>query len=173
MPPEGGGLSSAKRRQAARGGRPRPDAQSRTTRIALACSGRRWLCAAGGDSVFTRPRRAACRQRRQAAPGGRAPRPHGAAGRECERGDRWDSNPRPPGPQPGALPTELRPPRAGQCSTPRPTPGAKAGFSATYPTSASGGRRSRPSQSSRPGFGNHRARPTSTRQKGQSRATSC
>src|SRR5947209_19225781 len=26
------------------------------------------------------------------------------------RGERWDSNPRPPGPQPGALPTELRPP---------------------------------------------------------------
>ena len=25
-------------------------------------------------------------------------------------GERWDSNPRPPGPQPGALPTELRPP---------------------------------------------------------------
>src|SRR5947209_11378418 len=27
------------------------------------------------------------------------------------RGERWDSNPRPPGPQPGALPAELRPPR--------------------------------------------------------------
>ena len=27
------------------------------------------------------------------------------------RGERWGSNPRPPGPQPGALPTELRPPR--------------------------------------------------------------
>ncbi len=27
-------------------------------------------------------------------------------------GERRDSNPRPPGPQPGALPTELRPPRA-------------------------------------------------------------
>src|SRR3989337_770239 len=26
-------------------------------------------------------------------------------------GERRDSNPRPPGPQPGALPTELRPPR--------------------------------------------------------------
>ncbi len=26
------------------------------------------------------------------------------------RGERWDSNPRPPGPQPGALPAELRPP---------------------------------------------------------------
>src|SRR4051812_3475218 len=26
------------------------------------------------------------------------------------RGERRDSNPRPPGPQPGALPTELRPP---------------------------------------------------------------
>ena len=32
------------------------------------------------------------------------------------RGERWDSNPRPPGPQPGALPTELRPPRAAQSS---------------------------------------------------------
>gem|GEM_PF-2980802 len=37
-------------------------------------------------------------------------------GRAGERGDRWDSNPRPPGPQPGALPTELRPPRARQSS---------------------------------------------------------
>ena len=31
-------------------------------------------------------------------------------------GGRWDSNPRPPGPQPGALPAELRPPRRSQCS---------------------------------------------------------
>src|SRR5437868_14898870 len=30
--------------------------------------------------------------------------------RAFPRGERWDSNPRPPGPQPGALPTELRPP---------------------------------------------------------------
>ena len=30
------------------------------------------------------------------------------------RGERGDSNPRPPGPQPGALPTELRPPRGRQ-----------------------------------------------------------
>jgi hypothetical protein len=29
------------------------------------------------------------------------------------RGERGDSNPRPPGPQPGALPAELRPPRRG------------------------------------------------------------
>ena len=43
---------------------------------------------------------------------------------ECEvtllagvsRGERRDSNPRPPGPQPGALPTELRPPSRGQFS---------------------------------------------------------
>ena len=28
-------------------------------------------------------------------------------------GERWDLNPRPPGPQPGALPTELLPPRKG------------------------------------------------------------
>src|SRR5437763_4255083 len=32
------------------------------------------------------------------------------------QGERGDSNPRPPGPQPGALPAELRPPRDGQCS---------------------------------------------------------
>ena len=31
-------------------------------------------------------------------------------------GERRGSNPRPPGPQPGALPAELRPPRLGQCS---------------------------------------------------------
>src|ERR1700733_8291806 len=31
------------------------------------------------------------------------------------RGERWGSNPRPPGPQPGALPTELRPPRDTRC----------------------------------------------------------
>jgi hypothetical protein len=29
------------------------------------------------------------------------------------KGGGWDSNPRPPGPQPGALPTELPPPRSG------------------------------------------------------------
>jgi hypothetical protein len=40
-------------------------------------------------------------------------------GEECAtadgitRGERWDSNPRPPGPQPGALPAELRPPCRG------------------------------------------------------------
>jgi hypothetical protein len=32
------------------------------------------------------------------------------------RGERRDSNPRPPGPQPGALPAELRSPRATQCT---------------------------------------------------------
>ena len=32
-------------------------------------------------------------------------------GRKIFWGERWDSNPRPPGPQPGALPTELLPPR--------------------------------------------------------------
>jgi hypothetical protein len=31
------------------------------------------------------------------------------------RGERRGSNPRPPGPQPGALPTELRPPRDASC----------------------------------------------------------
>jgi hypothetical protein len=31
--------------------------------------------------------------------------------RPFSEGERWDSNPRPPGPQPGALPAELRPPR--------------------------------------------------------------
>ena len=33
-----------------------------------------------------------------------------ASGREADWGGRWDSNPRRPGSQPGALPTELRPP---------------------------------------------------------------
>src|SRR3954471_6582281 len=32
----------------------------------------------------------------------------------CREGGGGDSNPRPPGPQPGALPTELPPPRSGQ-----------------------------------------------------------
>ena len=36
--------------------------------------------------------------------------------RHSARGERRDSNPRPPGPQPGALPTELRPPRGAKCS---------------------------------------------------------
>ncbi len=36
-----------------------------------------------------------------------------------KKGERGDSNPRPPGPQPGALPTELRPPGAIQSSAPR------------------------------------------------------
>ena len=36
------------------------------------------------------------------------------------RGERWGSNPRPPGPQPGALPTELRPPRVAQESLAAP-----------------------------------------------------
>ncbi len=36
-----------------------------------------------------------------------------AAWQEFVRGERRDSNPRPPGPQPGALPAELRPPRGG------------------------------------------------------------
>src|SRR5262249_27082284 len=31
--------------------------------------------------------------------------------KQYSKGERWDSNPRPPGPQPGALPAELRPPR--------------------------------------------------------------
>jgi peptidoglycan-N-acetylglucosamine deacetylase len=35
------------------------------------------------------------------------------------RGERRDSNPRPPGPQPGALPTELRPPSDGESSDAR------------------------------------------------------
>ena len=36
--------------------------------------------------------------------------------RDFARGERRDSNPRPPGPQPGALPTELRPPSDGESS---------------------------------------------------------
>src|SRR5262249_7678763 len=43
------------------------------------------------------------------------PRYHGSLGVEriwlSIKGERRDSNPRPPGPQPGALPAELRPPR--------------------------------------------------------------
>src|SRR2546429_9037086 len=37
---------------------------------------------------------------------------------DITRGERWDSNPRPPGPQPGALPAELRPPREAVGSLP-------------------------------------------------------
>src|SRR5689334_19732223 len=40
------------------------------------------------------------------------------------RGERGDSNPRPPGPQPGALPAELRPPGSGQSNA---RPGALSG----------------------------------------------
>src|SRR4051812_18645830 len=43
--------------------------------------------------------------------GGRVRRPQPAAGQDA-RGGGGDSNPRPPGPQPGALPTELPPPRS-------------------------------------------------------------
>ena len=49
---------------------------------------------------------------RPAVPQARNPR----VSRGFVRGGRWDSNPRPPGPQPGALPTELRPPREAQSS---------------------------------------------------------
>src|ERR1039458_4605996 len=38
-----------------------------------------------------------------------APKPSSC--RQFVKGERRDLNPRPPGPQPGALPTELRPPR--------------------------------------------------------------
>ena len=55
--------------------------------------------------------------------------------REISRGGGRDSNPRPPGPQPGALPTELPPPWTGQ-DTP-----ARAGVSRRgSPASASSGR---------------------------------
>src|SRR5664280_2463044 len=37
--------------------------------------------------------------------------------RALQQGERRDSNPRPPGPQPGALPTELRPPRDARCKS--------------------------------------------------------
>ena len=56
----------------------------------------------------------------RAAPQGeritRASIPWRADGRRQQRGGERDSNPRPPGPQPGALPTELPPPRRGQDS---------------------------------------------------------
>jgi hypothetical protein len=63
--------------------------------------------------------------------------PHLQASGEGERGD---SNPRPPGPQPGALPTELRPPRAllrQSSNAPAPPPPA-----ARPPRSSSAGARS-------------------------------
>src|SRR5947209_837698 len=50
--------------------------------------------------------------------------------RQVSEGERWDSNPRPPGPQPGALPAELRPPRValGSLSARRPlSPGLSGG----------------------------------------------
>jgi hypothetical protein len=60
-------------------------------------------------------------RRRQVSDFGARPAGFGALPRERPivpfggsfvRGERRDSNPRPPGPQPGALPTELRPPSA-------------------------------------------------------------
>src|SRR4051812_38570217 len=44
------------------------------------------------------------------------------------RGERRDSNPRPPGPQPGALPTELRPPSAARSLAAGALPGGARGF---------------------------------------------
>ena len=41
-------------------------------------------------------------------------------------GERWDSNPRRPGSQPGALPAELRPPRFRPTGQPAPRPGQPA-----------------------------------------------
>src|SRR5215208_1077565 len=59
--------------------------------------------------------------RPQLGPGGKrtaqtAPSGTRGYGGETVRGERGDSNPRPPGPQPGALPTELRPPGDSQPS---------------------------------------------------------
>src|SRR2546425_7317941 len=56
----------------------------------------------------------------------------------CSRGGGWDSNPRPPGPQPGALPTELPPPRGVlRIATPHrgrdKAPGARPGRSRDFP----------------------------------------
>src|ERR671914_113215 len=42
---------------------------------------------------------------------GRSPHTESEAIASNAQGGGWDSNPRPPGPQPGALPTELPPPR--------------------------------------------------------------
>jgi hypothetical protein len=58
---------------------------------------------------YERAHRAPDRSPLRSQPGHRARKtpPYG----DFKRGERWGSNPRPPGPQPGALPTELRPPR--------------------------------------------------------------
>lgn len=65
----------------------------------------RMLPTAGTCSAM---RRTVSRAGERAAPERAKPRTRGAS---CVRGERRGSNPRPPGPQPGALPTELRPPR--------------------------------------------------------------
>ena len=49
-----------------------------------------------------------------------------ASCRDFNEGERRDSNPRPPGPQPGALPTELRPPCGPESSSGRAGCGAPA-----------------------------------------------
>jgi hypothetical protein len=63
------------------------------------------------------------------------------------RGDRWDSNPQPPGPQPGALPIELRPPRTRQSSPLRRESGH------LRRRDRHGGRGTRPAAVSTPAFG--------------------
>jgi hypothetical protein len=80
------------------------------------------VCALGsrhaGDSAQPRPTRPRCKAEilpaftpLRRARGGRRMRKSPLCGLFL-RGERRDSNPRPPGPQPGALPTELRPPSA-------------------------------------------------------------
>ena len=84
-----------------------------------------------GTSAFSRgdPRRYLPMSQAREGPGNRG---------LLVRGERGDSNPRPPGPQPGALPAELRPPgpvkssgwaRARRRAPATPPPGAETTFS--------------------------------------------
>lgn len=101
---------------------PQPDPEPGATPLSAAPSTRRVLAPrASAYALRTRsaPRSARRRLSLSAEPLHPAKVIHfstGASGplfarpRHCSRGERWDSNPRPPGPQPGALPAELRPP---------------------------------------------------------------
>ena len=68
-------------------------------------------CAASRDHTLRR------RQGKGGAPGFARCSEEVPIARSSRKGERWDSNPRPPGPQPGALPAELRPPRTLESSS--------------------------------------------------------